>query len=256
MKKIIQLLDTFREAETIFLHINLKKLAEYSDEKLVEHYNQTFELAISTSGASLEAFRAQGYEFTRRFGLSPVTYPEEKVLQASGPIEWVGGSWTYQKADDPDLPPVIDRSPLIDGLPIREVAPPGFNHRLYWTIRYLSDPEFANVRLKRLEKGYPKHDYPEEFTDIVGVEEFYADEPDRLPFFIGCQFGIYPYKQEHFPYLKGKSGTARVAILAKSVLSGYVSDLSIDEVEWGAEENQKSRRLWKRIREIRRFSNE
>ena len=86
MKKIIKLLDTFRDAETIFLHIELKKLAEYSDEKLVDHYNQTFELAISTSGASLESFRAQGYEFTRRFGLSPVAYPEEKVLQASGPI--------------------------------------------------------------------------------------------------------------------------------------------------------------------------
>lgn len=255
MKKIIQLLDTFRDAETIFLHIELKKLAEYSDEKLVDHYNKTFELAISTSGVSLEAFRAQGYEFTRRFGLSPVAYPEEKVLQASGPIEWVGGKWTYQKADEPDAPPVIDRSPLIDERPIREVAPPGFNHRLYWTIRYKSDPEFAHVRLKRLEKGYPKHDYPEEFTDIVGIEEFYADEPDRLPFFIGCQFGIYPYKQEHIEYLKGKTGIARVAILAKSVLSGYVSGLNIDEVEWGAEENPKRCRLWKMVREIRRFSN-
>jgi hypothetical protein len=256
MKKIIQLLDTFRDAETIFLHIKFKKLAEYSDEELVEHYNKTFEVAISTSGNSLEDFRAQGYEFTRRFGLSPVAYPEEKVLQASGPIEWVGGKWTYQKADGPEAPPVIDRSPLIDGRPIREVAPPGFNHRLYWTIRYKSDPEFAHVRLKRLEKGYPKHDYPEEFTDIVGIEEFYADEPDRLPFFIGCQFGIYPYKQEHIEYLKGKTGTARVAILAKSVLSGYVSGLNIEEVEWGAEENQTRYRLWKKIREIRRFSNE
>lgn len=255
MKKIIQLLDTFRDAETIFLHIELKKLAEYSDEKLVDHYNKTFELAISTSGVSLEAFRAQGYEFTRRFGLSPVAYPEEKVLQASGPIEWVGGSWTYQKAESPDAQPVIDRSPLIDGRPLREVAPPDFNRRLYWTIRYKSDPEFTNVRLKRLEKGYPPHDYPEEFTDIVGVEEFYADEPDRLPFFVGCQFGILPYKKEHFQYLKGKNSTTRVAILAKSVLSGLVDGLNIEEVQWGSDENQTKYRFWQKIREIRRFSN-
>ena len=44
MKKIIQLLDTFRDAETIFLHIKFKKLAEYSDEELVEYYNKTFEV--------------------------------------------------------------------------------------------------------------------------------------------------------------------------------------------------------------------
>ena len=79
MKKIIQLLDTFRDAQTIFLHNEMKRLAEFSDEKLVAHYNQTFENALSTSESSLEAFRAQGYEFTRRFGLSPVAYPEEKV---------------------------------------------------------------------------------------------------------------------------------------------------------------------------------
>ena len=63
MKKIIQLLDTFRDAETIFLHIELKKLAEYSDEKLVDHYNKTFELAISTSGGSAQWIEIGGVRF-------------------------------------------------------------------------------------------------------------------------------------------------------------------------------------------------
>jgi hypothetical protein len=257
MKKIIQLLDTFRDAQTIFLHNEMNRLAEFSDEKLVAHYNQTFENALSTSENSLEAFRAQGYEFTRRFGLSPVAYPEEKVLQASGPIQSAEKGWSYLVADDPNTPPVIDRSPLIDERPIREVAPPGFNHRLYWTIRLNRDPEFANIRFKRLEKGYPPSvQFPTESIDIVDYDVFYDNEPDRLPFFVGSQFGLQPFKAEHSKYLEGKYDTVRVAVLGRSALSGHVAGLSIYEIQWIHDEPKSAYRVWKKIREIRKYPNE
>jgi hypothetical protein len=254
MKKIIQLLDTFRQAESIFLNIAIKKLAECSNQTLVELYNQTFEAAISTSDVSLEAFRAQGYEFARRFEVSPISYPEEKVLQASGPIQSTDGGWCYLAPDHPNTPPVIDRSPLIDELPLREIAPPDLKRTLYWTIRYRRDPEFAKVRFKRLERGYPdKVEYPLDLMDVVEPEVFFANEANRLPFFVGSQFGLLPFNREYYKYMNDK---ARIAVLGKSILSGVVSGLSIREIEWIDGESKSPYRQCRILREVRRFAND
>ena len=123
---------------------------------------------------------------------------------------------------------------------------------LLWTNHYRNDPDFCNVRFKRLEKGYPLYHFVSEWIDVVSPEEFFTEEPGKLPFFLGTQFGLHPVQPPApalIPYLEGEM---IVATLSKSLLSGVVNGLKIRRIEWLDE----PRGRWKVLQEIRDFPNQ
>ena len=81
-----------------------------------------------------------------------------------------------------------------------------------------------NYRFKRLKSGYPVFDFPQHLIDEVDMEHFILVEENRLPLFIGSQFGIHPNPKEIF---KNIDESILIAKLNKSLLSGVVSGLSI-----------------------------
>lgn len=145
-------------------------------------------------------------------------------------------------------------TPIGDDVSLRDIAPPGLSHTLYWTLRYQADPAFARIRFKRLERGYPNHDFPPEWIDVVPPEVFFVNEPDRLPVFIGCQFGCLPVRGVNATLA---ASPLRIAILGMSVLSGRVVGLRVVDIEWREDSNPKSAyHVWTELRTIRRFSND
>lgn len=102
---------------------------------------------------------------------------------------------------------------------------------LYWIDRFLQDEEYGKKRFKRL-LGMPPFDIRENLMDFVSPEEFIAFEEDRLPFFIGSQFGIIPRMNEIPNFF---NGSKVIAILGKSLLSGHVSGLKLYQIEEGDE---------------------
>jgi hypothetical protein len=145
-------------------------------------------------------------------------------------------------------------TPIGDDVRLPDIAPPGLSHTLYWTLRYQADPEFAHIRFKRLEKGYPNYDFLQEWIDVVPPEVFFANEPDRLPLFIGCQFGCPPVRGVHAALA---TSPFRIAILGKSLLSGRVAGLRVLEIEWREDSEPNSPYgAWRELRTIRRFSND
>lgn len=122
---------------------------------------------------------------------------------------------------------------------------------LRWTTHYRNDPDYRAVRFKRLAKGYPPFDFVPAWIDVVSPEEFFTEEPGRLPFFLGTQFGLHPVQPtppDVGPYLRG---AMLVATLGKSLLSGAVSGLKIRRVSW----LNQPRANWKVLQEIRDFPN-
>ena len=101
------------------------------------------------------------------------------------------------------------------------------NQNLNWLQKFLNNEDFGHMRFKRLNIDYLKFDMDEEFIDIVELEEFVKIEENRLPFFIGSQFGVHP----SIAKIPGIASQDRlIAILGKSVLSGHVAGLSIYKV--------------------------
>ena len=74
------------------------------------------------------------------------------------------------------------------------------------------------MKFKMLASGYPRFDFPEDLVEEVDLSDFYEPEENRLPLYIGTQFGIFPrdYPVETF---EGK----KIAVLRKSLLSGLQS---------------------------------
>lgn len=97
----------------------------------------------------------------------------------------------------------------------------------YWIPKLKNDPNYSQIRFKRLEKGYPPFEIEESLIDTVSLEEFIRIEDNRLPLFIGTQFGIHP-NINNIPDLF--NGAKLVAILGKSMLSGCVSGVTLYEI--------------------------
>jgi hypothetical protein len=97
-----------------------------------------------------------------------------------------------------------------------------------WTVKWVkhfrAHKEYSAVKFKILNCGYPKFNLPEGISVRVEVDEFIAAEENRIALFIGTQFGIYP----NINKIPGIYNTQkRIAILAKSMLSGCVAGLGI-----------------------------
>jgi hypothetical protein len=127
------------------------------------------------------------------------------------------------------------------------------NHKLQWTIHYQNDPEFSHIRFKRIKGSGQTFDFVTGWIDLVTPEEFFTPEPNRLPLFLGTQFGISPHLHLHKEFL---TGHLRVAIIAKSQLSGNVAGLFIEDVNLVQSEPKKKYYLWKRVEKIRTFRNQ
>lgn len=97
-----------------------------------------------------------------------------------------------------------------------------------WILKLKQNPIYGNYRFKQLETGYPPFEIDENIIDTVTREEFVEIEDERIPLFIGCQFGIFPKMNEIQNFY---NGTKRFAILSKSLLSGRAHALSIYEVD-------------------------
>jgi len=75
------------------------------------------------------------------------------------------------------------------------------------------------MKFKILNSGYPKFSAPPN-SEIVNEKEFIQID-NRIPIFIGTQFGIYPKKFSDFSQFIDK----KIAIIGKSLLSGVQTDL-------------------------------
>ena len=73
-------------------------------------------------------------------------------------------------------------------------------------------------------------DIDESLIDIVSFKEFIKNEENRLPLFIGSQFGIAPRMDKIPEFFNGRK---LVAILQKSLLSGHVAGLVVSEIKEG-----------------------
>ena len=99
-------------------------------------------------------------------------------------------------------------------------------HLSYW-VEQLKNSKYKKFRFKRLKEGYrsyPRFFIPKDLLDIVELSEFVIEEENRLPLFIGTQFGIYPNKDDIKEF---ESYNGLFAILGKSLLSGAVAGLGI-----------------------------
>ena len=124
---------------------------------------------------------------------------------------------------------------------------------LYWTLHYRNDPEFSQVRFKRLKQDSYHYHFIDDWIDVVSPEEFFTHESVRLPLFIGSQFGVWPNLSKHEKFL---DRTLRVAILGKSMLSGCVSGIRVQEVNLVPKDPERLHYKWKLIEEIRYFPNQ
>ena len=98
----------------------------------------------------------------------------------------------------------------------------------HWIVKFLKDPVYGRNRFKIVASGYPQFEITESLIDLVGVDEFSFIEKNRIPLFIGTQFGIFPEVNE-MPYFF--NGEKIIAILSKSLFSGHVAGLSLYRIK-------------------------
>jgi hypothetical protein len=63
---------------------------------------------------------------------------------------------------------------------------------LFWVKHLYQSKTWNSLRFKKLKTGYPQFNFLECLIDEVELKEFQRDEYQRIPLFIGCQFGIIP----------------------------------------------------------------
>ncbi len=102
----------------------------------------------------------------------------------------------------------------------------------YWIKNFKKDEDHGQKRFKRLNVSYPRFEIDEALIDIVEFEEFISIEKQRIPLFIGSQFGMSPGIKNMPEFFNGRK---LIAILNKSLLSGCVSGLNLYQIE----ENEK-----------------
>ena len=101
-----------------------------------------------------------------------------------------------------------------------------YNPKSNWYKGFQACSKFGKMRFKCLDVNYPLFEKKEEYFTNVDLVTFNKIEEDRIPFFIGSQFGIYPNINKLEGFFNGRK---YVAILAKSLLSGRVNGLIIYE---------------------------
>lgn len=87
---------------------------------------------------------------------------------------------------------------------------------------------YTALKFKMLADGYPSFSFPASLLEEVDLSTFLRAEEQRLPLFVGTQFGLYPNKLS-LELFKG----LKIAILYKSQLSGVQVGISIYEVRQG-----------------------
>lgn len=95
---------------------------------------------------------------------------------------------------------------------------------LTWFEKFRTNDNWNHLRFKKLNTSYPTFDFIECLIDEVSIEEFLLEESNRIPLFLGSQFGVEPNPKEIFNTVQK---TILVAKLDKSLLSGVVSGCSI-----------------------------
>ena len=75
------------------------------------------------------------------------------------------------------------------------------------------------MKYKILNKGYPKFNHPPN-SEIVSEKEFIKKD-NRIPVFVGTQFGICPKQFSDFNHFESR----KIVIIGKSLLSGVQTDL-------------------------------
>ena len=104
-------------------------------------------------------------------------------------------------------------------------------HTTYWIEHLRQDKKFGHLRFKLLEDkgcgGYPPFDIDQSLIDKVKLDDFVKIEKNRIPFFVGSQFGINPWIDK-IPNFFNRPKI--IAVLGKSLLSGHVAGLSIYKV--------------------------
>jgi hypothetical protein len=98
----------------------------------------------------------------------------------------------------------------------------------YWIKHFQSNLQYGSKRFKRLDTRYPPFDIDGSLIDNVERDHFIKIEAGRIPLFIGSQFGLVPdiiRKREFF------NGKKQIAVLNQSLLSGFVSGLTIYQIE-------------------------
>lgn len=102
----------------------------------------------------------------------------------------------------------------------------------YWIIKFKENSIYGNKRFKMLDTintKYPPFEIDHDLIDKVDFSNFIKDDDNRIPFFVGSQFGISP---GHPLYYFNKTENARIiAILGKSLLSGCVFGISLYKIE-------------------------
>lgn len=101
------------------------------------------------------------------------------------------------------------------------------NYTKKWINEFRKDEEYGHKRLKKIDEGYPQFEIDNELVDTVDFETFLKIEKDRLPLFVGTQFGLFPSMNDMPKFFNGEK---KVAILSKSLLSGDVSGLYIHQI--------------------------
>jgi len=95
---------------------------------------------------------------------------------------------------------------------------------LYFVDVMQRNDEYKNIRFKKLNVGYPMFVLYPHLFDEVDIVEFLEIEQNRIPFFIGSQFGISPRLKGIY---KSEDENRIIAVLGKSLLSGTVASLRI-----------------------------
>ena len=91
-----------------------------------------------------------------------------------------------------------------------------------WINTLKQDKHFGHIRFKQLDVGYPPFEIDRDLIDTVDRGPFAVREEDRIPFFLGSQFGIHPRMDEVPGFFNGDKV---IAVLNNSLLSGAVSGL-------------------------------
>jgi|LakMenE01Jun11ns_1017448.scaffolds.fasta_scaffold9317263_1 hypothetical protein len=99
-----------------------------------------------------------------------------------------------------------------------------YNAKLNWLKSFQASSKFGNMTFKCLDVNYPLFEKKDEFFTKVDLATFNKIEEDRIPFFIGSRFGIYPNINKLEGFFNGRK---QVALLAKSLLSEFVYGLII-----------------------------
>ncbi len=105
-------------------------------------------------------------------------------------------------------------------------------HQFYqkhaWLSKWLEDPAYVRIRFKMLEKGYPPVDFPPELVTKVPLNMFNRIEAERIPLFIGSQFGVHPRPGNLEGFFNGEK---LIAVLVKSLLSGHISGMNLYRIQ-------------------------